>query len=105
MVNQSCLQRVDDIVNIRNAIAHAWGKIDKCTNAVTLQRIILRRDWIQETNDGYVFLGDVAYAEAIQLVRDLVRYILERVPISGDQGHERPPQSLGRLPKQLGLAI
>ena len=75
---------IDDIVKIRNAITHAWGKIDNCDNHVTLRKIISRRNWVQETGDGYILVSDEAYADAIEPVLRLVRHIFDSVPVSDD---------------------
>lgn len=76
---------IDDIVKIRNAIAHAWGKVDSCNNHTALRDIISRRDWVYESEDGYISLSDVAYAEAIEPVLELVEHILDSVPVSDDK--------------------
>ncbi|MGB2861998.1 MAG: hypothetical protein WBC05_01615 [Sedimentisphaerales bacterium] len=78
------LQLIDDIFKIRNAIAHAWGKIDSCNNHAALRVIISRRSWVQETGDGYILVEDVAYADAITPVLTLVEHILDSVPVSDD---------------------
>jgi hypothetical protein len=78
------LQLIDDIVKIRNAIAHAWGKIDNCNNHVELRDIISRRNWVEETGNGYIYLNDEAYADAIEPVLSLVKHILDSVPVSDD---------------------
>jgi hypothetical protein len=74
------LNLIDDIFKIRNAIAHAWGKIDNCNNNVILRDIISRRDWVEESADGYISLKDQAYAEAIEPIMNLVENILDKVP-------------------------
>ena len=78
------LQLIDDIIKIRNAIVHTWGTIDSCSNHAALRGIILRRNWVEETGDGYIFLDDVAYADAIDPVLRLVEHILDSVPVSDD---------------------
>jgi hypothetical protein len=78
------LQLIDDIVKIRNAITHAWGKIDNCTNPIILRKIISRRKWLQETGDGYILVDDEAYADAITPVLRLVEHILDNIPVSED---------------------
>lgn len=75
---------IDDIVKIRNAITHAWGKIDNCTNSAVLREIISKRNWVEETGDGYILVGDEAYADAIEPALKLVRHILDSVPVSDD---------------------
>lgn len=54
------LQLIYDIVKIRNAIVHRWGKIDNCNNHIALRNIISQRNWVEETGDGYIFLNDEA---------------------------------------------
>ena len=80
------LQLIDDFVTIRNSIVHTWGKIDseKKKKRAKLRDIILRQNWVEETNDGYIFLNNEAYADAITPVKKLVRQILVSVPVSDD---------------------
>ena len=78
------LQLIDDIVKIRNAIAHAWGKIDSCNNPAALRNIISRRDWVKDPGDGYIYLEDEAYADAITPVLNLVEHILDSITVSDD---------------------
>lgn len=75
---------IDDIVKIRNAITHAWGKIDNCKNPAELRKIVSRRNWVEETADGYILVSDEAYADAIEPVLKLVKHILDSVPVSDD---------------------
>ncbi|MBN1805164.1 MAG: hypothetical protein JW837_07935 [Sedimentisphaerales bacterium] len=76
------LRLIDDIGKIRNAITHAWGKIDNCNNPAELRRIISRRNWVEETGDGYILVRDDAYADAIDPLLELVEHILNSVPAS-----------------------
>ena len=75
---------IDDIFKIRNAITHAWGKVDNCNNHTTLRDIMSRRDWVYESEEGYISLSDIAYAEAIEPVLKLVEHILDSVPVSDE---------------------
>lgn len=75
------LQLIDDIVKIRNAITHDWGKIDSCSDSDALREIISRRNWAQETPEGYIFLNDEAYADATEPVVSLVQHILDSLTI------------------------
>ena len=75
---------IDDIFKIRNAIAHAWGKVDSCNNHTALRDIMSRRGWVYESEDGYISFSDVAYAEAIGPVLELVEHILDSVPVSDE---------------------
>lgn len=73
---------IDDIISLRNAIVHAWGKIDNCTNPDKLREIIARRSWVLKTDDGYIFLDDQAYADAVDPLLRIVEYILDKIPVS-----------------------
>jgi len=78
------LSLIDDIAKVRNAIVHAWGRIDNCTNPTTLRKIISRRKWLQETGDGYILVGEETYAEAIEPTLTLFDHILNSIPVSDD---------------------
>ncbi len=83
------LQLIDDIVKIRNGIAHAGGKIDSCYNRVILRSIIKRRNWVKETDKGYIFLNNDAYIEATKPVLNLVEHILDNVTVLEDKKSEQ----------------
>lgn len=76
------LNLIDDLIKVRNAIVHAWGRIDDCSDRDKLRRIIARYNWLQETDDGYILVGDETYADAITPFLGLVKHILDALPKS-----------------------
>jgi len=74
--------RIDDIILLRNAIVHPWGKIDNCTNPEKLREVIARREWVLETGDGYIHLTDQAYAEVFEPVLEIVEYLVDKIPVT-----------------------
>jgi len=78
----SSVEIITDVILVRNAITHAWGKIDNCTNSQKLRDIISRRSWLQESGDNYIVLDDQAYADAVEPVLDIVQHIINELPVS-----------------------
>jgi len=74
------LNLIDDLNKVRNAIVHAWGKIENCSNPPTLRQIIARYGWLQESGDGYIVVGDETYADAITPFLRLIEHILDALP-------------------------
>ena len=73
---------IDDIVLLRNAIVHRWGKIESCANPDKLREIIERRKWVLETGDGYIYLNDEAYADVVEPVLEIVKYLVDKIPVT-----------------------
>ena len=71
------LDLIDDLIKVRNAIVHAWGKIENCNNPTTLKNIIARYSWLQESGDGYIVVEDETYADAITPFLRLIEHILD----------------------------
>jgi hypothetical protein len=67
----------EDIIQIRNAIAHAWGKIDACKNARQIHAITSQYDWLRINSEGYIDLRNQAVPEALVAATDIVEHILE----------------------------
>jgi len=79
---QDSICTIDDIILLRNAIVHAWGKIDNCTNPEKLREIIARRGCVLETGDGYIYLNDEAYANVVEPVLGIVEYLINEIPVT-----------------------
>jgi hypothetical protein len=66
-----------DIVTVRNAIVHQWGKVETSRNKKILETIIGKYDWIKKSADGYIYLNDNAISTALVAVREIVQHILD----------------------------
>ena len=71
---------LDHIVVIRNAIAHAWGKIDNCSNPDKIRDAVSNISWAVITDDDYIYLEDEAYADVVEPVLDIIQHIINVLP-------------------------
>lgn len=74
------LKLIDDLIKVRNAIVHAWGKIEKSRSPNALRKIVARHNWLQESDDGYIIVEDETYADAITPFLSLIEHILDSLP-------------------------
>lgn len=79
---QGHICKIDDIISLRNAIVHAWGKIDNCRNPGRLRQIIEHLGWVFETGDGYIHLNDESYADVVDPVLEIVEYLIGKIPLT-----------------------
>lgn len=74
------LEVMEEFVQVRNCIAHAWGKLGGCRNEQQLREIVERVDYFTVSADGYLLVEDHAVPTAIiksghianKLVQDLL---------------------------------
>jgi len=75
------LRQFEEIITLRNAIAHAWGKVDACRNPAKLREIIAANPaWGAKTLDGYIHLEYAAYCDAIETAETIANYMLSKIP-------------------------
>lgn len=68
----------EDIIIVRNAIVHQWGKVETSRNKGKLETIIGKYDWIEKKADGYIFLNDSTVPTALVAAREIAQHILEK---------------------------
>ncbi len=71
----------EDVIVVRNAVVHAWGRIDACRGHKKLREVVSRHSWAEETADGYVFLDDQAVPDAMIASGEIVNHVLDQIPI------------------------
>jgi len=67
-----------DIVQVRNCLAHAWGKVCKCKNQQKVKKIIDHYDFLELTGDGFIFLDDEAITSAIAESDQILIHLFEK---------------------------
>ena len=55
---------MEEFVQVRNCIAHAWGKLGGCRNKQQLREIVERVDYFMVSADGYLLVEDQAVPTA-----------------------------------------
>lgn len=71
----------EDMIVVRNAVVHAWGRIDACRGHKKLREVVSRHSWAEETENGYVFLDDQAVPEAMIVSGEIVNCVLAQIPV------------------------
>ena len=59
------IKKFEEIIFIRNAIVHSWGKVDAHRNPSKIKKIIDDNHWAEVSVDGLIYLDDQAYAYAM----------------------------------------
>jgi hypothetical protein len=87
----------EDIITVRNAIVHTWGKVDEVKNPNKLETIIENKkrkygtnNWIEKTPNGYIFLNDLAIPNAQITAIGIVQHVLRSIE---DNKMTTPPVS------------
>jgi hypothetical protein len=82
---ESDISLFEDIITVRNAIVHTWGKVDEVKNPAKLETIIENKkkkygtnNWIEKTANGYIFLNDLALPNAKITATNIVRHVLTK---------------------------
>jgi hypothetical protein len=55
---------MEEFVEIRNCIAHAWGNSKECKNANRVSQIVSRSEYFEQFKDGYLWVHDHAVPAA-----------------------------------------
>jgi len=71
------LDTMEEFVQVRNCIAHAWGKVDGCRNEQQLRNIVNRADCFNLSADGYLLVEDGALPTAVIAAGHIVNTLLE----------------------------
>ena len=74
------IEQFEKIIIIRNAIAHAWGKVDAGRNPAKLREIIAGNPtWGGVTRDGYIHLEHEAYCAAMKAAKKIIDHMLNKM--------------------------
>lgn len=73
------IAQLDYAVSVRNALVHAWGKVETSTNPDRLREVLGALTWAVESGDGYIALSDQAYPDTMHATMDLVEYVFEQL--------------------------
>ncbi len=71
--------KFEDVILVRNTIAHAWGRVDACKYTPRLREVVARYDWVEITGDGFLELTDQAIPDAMTAALEITEHIL-RLP-------------------------
>jgi len=69
----------EDIILLRNTIAHAWGRVQASKAAPKLREIVCQYQWVEITGDGFFELTDQAIPETMIVPEEIIDHIL-RLP-------------------------
>lgn len=67
----------NDVILVRNTIAHAWGRLEASNNPKKLRDTISRHDWIKINNEGFIILDDQSIPNALVAAMEIVEHILQ----------------------------
>ena len=67
----------EDVILVRNTIAHAWGRVAASKSPDKLRAIVSRHDWANISNDGFLVLDDQAVPNAMVAAVEIVEHILQ----------------------------
>jgi hypothetical protein len=79
------LDEMEEFVQVRNCIAHAWGKLDGCRNKRQLHEIVKRADYFGLWKDGFLYVDDQAVPTAVIASGHIVNKLLQ--DLLGLPGH------------------
>ena len=67
----------NDVILIRNTIAHAWGRVEVSKSPKKLCDTISQYDWININDEGFIILDDQAIPNALVAALEIVEHILQ----------------------------
>lgn len=67
----------EDVILVRNTIAHAWGRVDASKSPQKMRAVVSRHDWANISNDGFLVLGDQAVPDAMLAAVEIIENILK----------------------------
>lgn len=67
----------EDVILVRNTIAHAWGRVETSKYPEKLREIASRHDWANITDEGFLVLDDQAVPNAMIAAVEIVEHILQ----------------------------
>ena len=67
----------NDVILVRNTIAHAWGRVKASNNPKKLRDTISRYDWVNINDEGFLILDDQAIPNAMVAALEIVEHILQ----------------------------
>jgi hypothetical protein len=67
----------NNVILIRNTIAHAWGKVEASKSPKKLRDIISQYDWININDEGFIILDDQTIPNALVAALEIIEHILQ----------------------------